>query len=270
MSVFSSVKPSSDHIIVTVVQARTGSSRLPGKVLLPIVGKPLLLLQLERMAASRVAGRVVVATTYRPEDNGIVALCEENGIDVFRGDETDLLDRHFQTGLAFGADAVVKIPSDCPIISAEVIDRVLGFYLENIGTYDYVSNLHPPSYPDGNDVEVIPMNILECAWQRAEKLYEREHTTPYIWDNPEMFRIGNILWEKGLDYSQSHRWTLDYHEDYEFFRSVFEELYPQNPLFSMQHILELLERRPDIAAINAKYAGVNWYRHHTEDLRTIH
>lgn len=255
--------------IVTVIQARTGSSRLPNKVMRPLLGRPLLARMVERVQAVKVAGTVVVATTLKAEDDPIEALCRKQGFRYFRGHPTDLLDRHYRAGQQFHADAVVKIPSDCPLIDPRVINRVLEAYLERPRAYDYMSNLHPPSYPDGNDVEVIAMPALQIAWLEATRELEREHTTPFLWENPDRFRLHNVTWERGLDYSMSHRWTIDYPEDYDFIRAVYEELYPYNPLFGLDDVLELLERRPDIAALNAKYAGINWYRHHLGELRTI-
>ncbi len=255
--------------LVTIVQARTGSSRFPRKILQPVLGEPLLLRQLERVSRAKLTGTVVVATTTEPEDDEVQAICERRGIPVFRGHPLDLLDRHVSAARAFRAGHAVKIPSDCPLIDPGAINRVLGFYLEHLGQYDYVSNLHPPSYPDGNDVEVMPLSILETAWEEAVRPLDREHTTPFIWDHPERFRIGNVTWETGLDYSMSHRFTLDYSEDYEFISLVYERLYPRRPYFTIRDILELLDEEPRIAEINARYAGINWYRHHMGALRTI-
>lgn len=255
--------------IVVIIQARTGSSRLPDKVLMPLAGAPLLQRLVERVRAASSEFTLLVATTTEARDNQISDLCGAINVRCFRGDSFDLLDRHYQAAIGERADAVVKIPSDCPLIDPGVIDSVLGFYREHSAHCDYVSNLHPPTHPDGNDVEVISMSALEAAWIEATKPFEREHTTPFIWERPERFRIGNVLWETDLNYSMSHRWTIDYPEDYEFVSSVYEELLrPSNPVFSMADILKLLAARPDIHAMNAKYAGVNWYRHHINELKT--
>jgi spore coat polysaccharide biosynthesis protein SpsF len=210
-----------------------------------------------------------VATTDNPTDNPIEELCAKENILCYRGHPEDLLDRHYQVGVKYKADAVVKIPSDVPLIDPMVIDKVLQLYIDNAGSVDYVSNLHPATYPDGNDVEVIGMKALQKAWQEATNLFEREHTTPYIWERPNIFRLVNLEWESGLDYSMSHRWTIDYPEDYSFIKAVFEELYPQNSNFSLGDILELLRVRPELMKLNASYAGVNWYRHHLKDLKTV-
>lgn len=256
--------------LVVVVQARSGSSRLLEKVLMPLAGKPLLARMLERVQAAQTPFDLVVATTTAIEDDRIREVCKQCSIECFSGHPTDLLDRHYQTALMRNADAVVKIPSDCPLIDPAVIDRVLGFYTEHRSEFEFVSNLHPATYPDGNDVEIIPMGILETAWREASQAYEREHTTPFIWEQPDKFRIGNVAWETGLDYSMSHRWTIDYPEDYAFISRVYQELWTvSRPVFTIQHILDLLDHRPDISAINSKYAGVNWYRNHLKELKTI-
>ncbi len=255
--------------VVTVVQARTGSSRLPNKVLLPLLDRPALLCMVERVQAAQLTGQVVVATTTDPSDDAIASLCDQADIPCFRGHPTDLLDRHYQLARQYQAEVVVKIPSDVILIDPMAIDRVLGVYLANPDAYDFVSNLHPQSYPDGNDVEVMSMNALEMAWREAIRDFEREHTTPFFWENPDRFRLANVTWETGLDYSMSHRWVLDYPEDYEQIRQIYEALYPKNPNFGLSDILDLLEREPSIYDINAKYIGVNWYRNHLDELKTI-
>jgi spore coat polysaccharide biosynthesis protein SpsF len=255
--------------IVIIVQARTASTRLPGKILKRIMGKTVLELQMERMLRAKYPTHIVVATTNAANDDEIVDLCIDNGFLVFRGHPTDLLDRHYNAAKVYDADVVVKIPSDCPLIDPKIIDKVIKYYLDNITEFDFVSNLHPPSYPDGNDVEVMPINILHTAWHESEKGYELEHTTPYIWDNPQRFGIGNVVWETGLNYSLTHRFTIDYPEDFEFIKAIYEELYYQNPSFGLKDIINLLEKKPEIMLINQKYNGVNWYRKHLNDLKTI-
>lgn len=255
--------------IVTAIQARMSSTRLPGKIMLPVLGKPLLIRMIERVAASDLSGEIVVATSENEEDDIIEKLCLQEKINCFRGNLTDLLDRHYQAGKKFGADAIVKIPSDCPLIDPKIIDRVLRFYIDNSAKYDFVSNLHPATYPDGNDVEVISFKALERAWKEAFKNFEREHTTPYIWENPDKFQIANVEWESGLNFSASHRWTIDFEEDYLLIRNIYEELYPDNPTFSLNEILDLLAQKPEISALNKKYLGKYWYENHLNELKHI-
>ena len=255
--------------IVTVIQSRMGSSRLPKKVMLPLAGKPLLLRMYERVSAASLTGTIVIATTNEKIDDPIVQLCIDNNIEYYRGHSTNLLDRHYKAAIKYNPDAVVKIPSDCPLIDPDVIDKVLKYYIDNYNNFDFVSNLHPATYPDGNDVEVMNINALKDAWQNASKPMEREHTTPYLWENRDKFRIGNVEWETGKDYSMTHRFTIDYPEDYDFIKTVYDLLYSKKKLFSLDDILKLLEEKPEVKKINAKYAGVNWYRNHLDELKTI-
>jgi spore coat polysaccharide biosynthesis protein SpsF len=255
--------------VITVVQARMGSTRLPGKVMLPLAGKPLILRMIERINSAKYCGEIIAAITFDEDDDPIAEACRQNKIALFRGHPTDLIDRHLNIAKKYNADAVVKIPSDCPLIDPDIVDKVIKFYIDNSTSLDYVSNLHPATYPDGNDVEIFSISALEKAWEEAEKGFEREHTTPYFWENPDKFKIGNITWETELDYSMSYRFTIDYEEDYIFIKKIYEELYPKNPLFSLNDILTLLKDKPEILKINEKYAGVNWYRHHLDELKTI-
>jgi len=255
---------------IVVIQARTGSSRLPGKILMPLAGRPLLARMIERVRAASFPFECVVATTTEASDDPVRALCRSLDVACFSGHPTDLLDRHYRAALPYGADAVVKIPSDCPLIDPAVIDRVLHCYAERRGRVDYVSNLHPATYPDGNDVEIMTAGVLEEAWREATLPFEREHTTPFIWERPGRYRLGNCPWETGNNFSMSHRWTIDYPEDYEFIRAVYDELWSAGGKpFTLGDILALLERRPALASINARYAGVNWYRHHAGELTTV-
>jgi spore coat polysaccharide biosynthesis protein SpsF len=253
--------------IVTVIQARTGSSRLPNKVMLSLCGKPLLLRMVERVMKAKLSGTVVIATSTNGEDDSIEELCYKEKLNCFRGHPTDLLDRHYFAAKKFHADAVAKIPSDCPLIDPKIIDLVYKYFLDHY--FDFVSNLHPPSFPDGNDVEIMSFNTLETAWKESSKDFEREHTTPFIWEHPERFKIGNIKWKTGLDFSSTHRWTIDYEEDYIFIRTVFEELYFKNSNFDMFEILNLLEKKSFIADINSKFAGKYWYDNHLNELNHI-
>ena len=255
--------------IATVIQSRMGSTRLPGKVMMPLAGKPLLYRMYERVATSEFSGIIVVAATKEETDIPIIQLCKENNINYYLGHSTDLLDRHYQAAKIFNADVVVKIPSDCPLIDPNIIDKVIKYYIDNKHNFDFVSNLHPPSFPDGNDVEVMTMKALEDAIQNARIPLEREHTSPYFWENPDKFRIGNVTWETGLDFSMTHRFTIDYKEDYDFIKAVYDELYSESKIFTLDDILNLLNSKPEIKKINEKYTGVNWYRKHLNELKTI-
>jgi spore coat polysaccharide biosynthesis protein SpsF len=258
--------------VVAVVQARMGSSRLPGKVLLPLAGRPLLVRMLERVVAARSLDAVVVATTTDAADAPLRAMAPELeralGVTVVAGHPTDLLDRHVMAGRALGADVVVKIPSDCPLVDPAVIDCVVGVWRAAAGRVDFVSNLHPPTWPDGNDVEVMSLALLERAAREATQTHEREHTTPWIWDQPGRFRLENVAWDRDL--SQTHRLTIDYPSDHALIAAVYDALWrPERPIFGVDAIVALLDARPDLRALNAAYAGVNWYRNHLDVLRTV-
>jgi len=255
---------------LVIVQARTGSRRLPRKVLLPLAGRPMLARQLERMQAATTAFDLVVATTSDPADDAIREICRTCDVDCASGHPTDLLDRHYHVARRAGAEVVVKVPSDCPLIDPGVIDRVLAHYQRHSGDFDFVSNLHPPTWPDGNDVEVLPFEVLETAWRESTRELDREHTTPFVWDQPDRFRIGNVRWETGLDLSTSHRFTVDYEEDHAFVAAIYDALWsPTRPVFRLHEILDLLAARPDLRELNEHYVGVNWYRHYLRELATI-
>ena len=249
------------------VQARLGSTRLPKKVLMEVLGKPLLLHQIERIEHAKDVDKVVVITSTQKENDLIEEICKEGNVACFRGSELDLLDRHYKAAIEYRADFVIKIPSDCPLVDPKIVQAVLTLWESNKNLYDYVSNYHPPTFPDGLDVEGCTFETLEFAWHRAKKTYEREHTFPYIWDQPSKFRIGNIVNRYGNMF-MSHRWTLDYLEDYQFIKTIFEEL-RNIPYFGMSDVLDLLERKPEISEINKMYLGVNWYRNHAGMLTTV-
>lgn len=242
------------------------SSRLGEKVIMDILGKPLLQHMIERLQHSKYLEDIIIATTTSEKDDRIVDLCEKIGVKTFRGCEDDVLDRYYNATKQYGVNIIVRMTSDCPLIDPKITDRVIKYYLDNRDKFDFVSNMHPPTFPDGLDVEVIPFKTLEKAWKEAKKPHEREHVSPYIWDNPEIFRIGNVAHTEELHLKE--RWTLDYKEDYLFIKRVFEELYPLKKIFYMEDILELLNKKSEIRRINQKYAGMNWWANEWDKLKT--
>lgn len=230
-----------------ILQARMGSTRLPGKMLLPIIDdKGALELMLERVAAAKSIDRIVVATTTLVEDDPLVALCEKLGIACFRGDSANVLDRYYQCARTVARDEVlIRLTGDCPLHDPAVIDRVVAFF--HAGQYDYAANTHPPTYPDGLDAEVFSFRALERAWHEATLLSEREHVTYYLYTHPKLFKLGNLALEE--DFS-AHRWTLDEPADLEFIRQVYASLYPSGKAFGMQDVLALLKARPELLDIN--------------------
>jgi spore coat polysaccharide biosynthesis protein SpsF len=231
--------------IVAIIQARTGSTRLPRKVLEEIGGKPMLWHVIERVKRARLVDEVVVATTDGEEDSAVEKIAEECGVGCFRGSEEDVLDRYYRAAEKFGADIVVRITADCPLIDPEIIDRAIRMFLD--GNFDYVSNTLPPTFPDGLDVEVFSLVTLRRAWEEARKASEREHVTPYIRNHPEIFRLGNLKSEVDLSHM---RWTVDRPEDLMFVREIYRELYREGEVFHMRDVLRLLERRPELMEIN--------------------
>lgn len=230
-----------------IVQARMTSTRLPGKVLLEVLGKPLLEFQTERLARCRRAAEVVIATTVNASDEPIVAFCRARGLRCFRGPEDDVLTRYQGAAAACGADIVVRATSDCPLIDPEVVDAVIGKLVSGPGL-DYVSNILERSYPRGLDCEAFPAAVLEAAYREAAPGPEREHVTPFIYGHPDRFRLGNV--RHPIDLSR-HRWTVDTPEDFRLIRNLLEAVYPVEPDFRLADCLRALAAHPDWEAINA-------------------
>lgn len=254
--------------VAVVIQARTGSSRLPGKVLMPAAGATLLERMIERVSDARTPTAVVVATTGLPADDDLARLAHRAGADVVRGHATDLLDRHVAAARATRADAVVKIPSDCPLIDPAAIDRVIATFLA-LDDVDYVSNLHPATWPDGFDVEVMTRGALETAWREARRPLDREHTTPFLWDNPDRFVGENVRCPDVRDYTGWCRLTLDYAEDYAVIREVYDALWSPARHFTLAEIVALLAERPALRLGNAMHFGSCWQAHHAGELKTL-
>ena len=234
-----------------------------------ILRKPVLWLLIERLEKSKLIDKIVVATTANSEDILIVKLCREIGVDVFLGSEEDVLDRYYKAAKQYNAEVIVRITADCPLVDPKVTDRVIEHYLKNKDKFDYVSTNHPATFPDGLDVEVFSFKSLEKAWRNAKKQYEREHVTPYIWDQPDKFKIGNV--ENDEDLSLKERWTLDYEEDFRFIKAIYEHLYKEGEVFFMDDVLRLLKEKPELRKINEKYVGFTWYtlQQHLDELKTV-
>lgn len=232
---------------LAILQARISSSRLPRKVLQPILKKPMLLRQIERTNRSREIDRLIIATSTDPSDDPIAAACEEAGVACFRGNLTDVLDRFVQAARPHQPAIVVRLTGDCPLTDPEVIDQTIRFF--EAGEYDYVSNIIPPTFPDGLDVEVMRFTCLEEAGREAVLPSHREHVTVFLRAHPERYRLGNLARPGDLSHL---RWTVDEPEDLEFVRRVYQRLYPAKPDFTMHDILRLIEQEPAIQAINAR------------------
>lgn len=234
-------------MILALVQARMGSTRLPGKVLAEVAGQPLLWHVVHRARAAKRLDQVVVATSTSPADDAIAAFCAREGIPCFRGSEDDVLDRFHQAARREGAAIVVRITADCPLIDPEVIDRVVGAYLE--GGCDLASNALRYTYPDGLDTEVFSAAALERAWREARRPAEREHVTPYI-RNSGHFRLRGVENERDLS-REAHRWTVDHPQDLAFVRAVYDALAPDGRrVFGYREVLDLVAKRPTLLDLN--------------------
>ncbi len=234
-------------MMLAILQARMSSTRLPGKILKPILGEPMLMRQLERLARCVNIDRLCVATTRDQSDDPVVELCDEHSIDVFRGDEHDVLDRYYQSAKTFNAEHVVRLTGDCPLADPELIDDVICYYSE--GEYDFVSNCIHPTFPDGLDVAVFSWKVLEESWRNAKLPSHREHVTLYARES-KRFRIGS--YENNADLSH-YRWTVDEMDDYDFANRIYEELYRKKPEFTSKDIYDLLASKPEIIEMNSKY-----------------
>lgn len=232
--------------VVAIVQARMTSTRLPGKVLREVLGRPLLSYQLERMRRAASLGRIVIATTTNATDDPVVAWCEREGCAVVRGPEHDVLERYAMAERAFPAATVVRLTSDCPLIDPEVIDLAVRRFGE-CGC-DYLSNMLEPTWPYGLAVEVMTREALQAAAAEAKDPAEREHVTPFIIWRPERFRLESLTTSPDRSV---HRWTVDTPEDFELVQRILEALYPANPNFVTKDVLALLDAHPDWAKINA-------------------
>lgn len=233
---------------VIIIQARMASTRLPGKVLKQVLGKPLLEYQIERLRRVRRANAIVVATTTNEADQPIVELCGRLGVPCTRGSEEDVLSRYYEAAKSHYADVVVRVTSDCPVIDPAVIDRAIGYFLQHSDEVDYVSNMLELTYPYGMAVEVFSFKVLEEAYLEAGSQPEREHVTPFIYGHPERYRLVNIAHAENLSF---HRWTVDTKEDFDLVEKIIVALYPVKPDFDTADILELLNKHPDWPLINA-------------------
>jgi spore coat polysaccharide biosynthesis protein SpsF len=239
-------KPSA---VVIFIQARMSSARFPGKVIMPLVGAPMMIRQADRLGRCLEVGFIQVLTSMEREDDTLVQICDEMNLAVFRGELDDVLDRFYQAAKLIQPEHVVRVTGDCPLIDPAVVDQVVEHHLEN--NSDYTSNIDPPTWPDGLDVEVIRFTALEDAWMEADQPFDREHVTPYIRRNKDRFRCGNVIHSTG-DLS-SMRWTVDEPEDYELVRAIYEGLHHECPEFGTEDILKWLNENPDWADINSHH-----------------
>ena len=232
--------------VVAIIQARMGSTRLPGKVLLDLAGKPMLARVVERTRQAQMLDEVVVATTVQPADEAIARLCTDRGWLCFRGSEEDVLDRYYRAAITHRADVVVRITSDCPLIEPEIVDRLVCAFLDGQPEVDYACNTLPKrTFPRGLDTEVMRFDALKHAWREDNNPAWREHVTLYIQRNPDLFCIHGIMNE--VDHSHM-RWTVDTPQDLAFVRRTYEHF--GHDRFSWREVLTVLEEHPEWLEIN--------------------
>lgn len=233
--------------IVATIEARMESSRLPGKTLAPILGRPMLEMLIERLRRARRVDQVVVATTDRPADQAIEDLARRLGVGCFRGSSDDVLDRVLKAAQAHAADLIVEMTGDCPLLDPAVIDEAIAVFLA--GQFDYVSNHLPRTFPLGLDTQVFPVRVLAEVAALTQDPADRENVSLYIYEHPERYRLGQF--EAPVEIRRPEfRLTVDTQEDLDLVRQIYERLYPAKPDFSVYDVVELLDRRPELAALN--------------------
>jgi len=236
--------------VVCIIQARTGSTRLPGKVLKQIKGKTILYYVIERVKQSKFVDQIIIATTTNKKDDVIIEEAKKLKVDFFRGNEEDVLSRYYYTAKEFNADIVVRITSDCPLIDPKTIDKVIKYYLEN-KEYSLVTNAGADNknrtYPRGLDTEVFSFDVLNKAFKNATEKYQREHVTPYIYENPKRFNV-YYLKAKGKLKRPDIRVTLDTKKDFKLISKIISHF--EDISFNMEDIIDFLEDNPELLSIN--------------------
>jgi spore coat polysaccharide biosynthesis protein SpsF len=248
---------------VAIIQARIGSTRLPGKILMPLRGHPMLWHVVQRVRATLSITEVVVATTTEERDEPVRAFCAAAGIACFSGSEQDVLDRFYQAAVRHQADPVVRITADCPLVDPGVIERVLTMYAT--GKFDHVGVAtgagaafqEQGRFPDGLDAECFSFAALERAWREATAASDREHVTPFIWRQPGRFRLGVL--RPHADYS-TLRWTVDTAADFQVAEQIYAALYAEHRVFDMHDVLRYLQLHPELTAANQSSIGKEGYK----------
>lgn len=247
--------------VVAIVQARMGSTRLPGKVLADLHGQPLLAWVVRRAQRAKLIDHVVVATTINPEDDAVVDFCREQDFAYYRGSAYDVLDRYYQAAWEYRADVVVRITGDCPLIDPAMLDNNIRTFLKADPPLDFAANRLPGerTVPIGLDIEICTMDGLRIAWSEAQLAHEREHVMPFFYEHPERFNILHIRHKP--DYGH-YRWTVDTLEDLELLHQVVTNF--EDDTFSWKEVLALFKAKPELAEINA---GVQHRSQHDVDER---
>ncbi len=238
--------------IVATIEARMASSRLPGKVLMPLAGRPVLTHIVERLRSVPAIAEVIIATTVNPADEAIARLAQHIGVPVFRGSEEDVLGRVLGAARSVRGEILVEITGDCPLVDPDITASAIEYFLEGRKQnppLQYAANVLEPGYPLGLAVQVFPVALLAEVDQLTRDPADREHVSYYIYRVPGRYRTGHLQCQPWLHHPD-WRWTLDYPEDYEFLKRVYSELFPVNPRFGAREVVDLLQKKPEIADIN--------------------
>ena len=247
---------------VAIIQARMGSTRLPGKVLKPLAGHPMLWHIVNRVQASPGVDSVMIATSLRPENDVIREFCAKEEIPCHSGSEDDVLDRFYNAAKSANATTMLRLTADCPLADPDLIGRLVAAY--RVGNYDHMSvatgagSIHEtqPRFPDGLDCEVFPFAVLERAWREATKQPDREHVTPYIWRNGNLFKLGKLFAETDLS---RMRLTVDRPEDFGVITQIYAALYRPDRHFILKDVLAFIAKNPKLKALNESGIGHEGY-----------
>lgn len=236
--------------IIATIEARMNSSRLPGKILKEVCQKPILQHIYERAKRATKVHQVAIITTLNPLDNATEAFCQKNNFDFFRGSEDNVLDRLISAGDYFQTDYIMQLTGDCPFVEPRLIDHCIDLYFDQNQKprFDYFSNRLRPTFPTGLDVQIYPLHVLKKVADLTQDPTDQEHGAFYIYNHPEIFKLGTFT-SNNLKCPEK-RWVLDYPEDFEFTKVVYEALYEKNPHFDHYDILRFLEKNPEVEKIN--------------------
>lgn len=246
---------------VAIIQARMGSTRLPNKVLMKIMNKPMLWYIVDRVKRAKNVDNVVVATSNKLQDDEIETFCQEYNINCFRGSESDVLERFYNTAKEYNADVVFRITGDCPLVDPNLIDTLYEYFIQSDIDFSGLATgagaiNEEKRFPDGLDTECFSFNVLERAYKNATKQSDREHVTPYIWRNNTVHKIGSLTSDK--DYSHM-RWTVDNQEDFEIIEKIYMNLYLKNKEFNWKDVLTFFDNNGDIFKQNLHFIGSEGY-----------
>ena len=234
-------------MITCIIQARIGSFRLPGKVMQKISeNKTVIDFVVDQLQESKMIEKIIVAIPDQIEDNITHDHLISRNISTYRGSLNNVLDRFYQCANSNSSSIIIRITADCPLIDPDIVDKVIKKFIEN--KFDYVANTHPRTFPYGTETEVFSFNALKIAWEETDDEFDKEHVTPYFYKNPDKFKIGNF--SQKINQS-NYRWTIDYEEDLEFVKKVVHKI-QKNPILT-HHIVDLLEKNPEIVKINKKH-----------------